>query len=185
MLSSGSFSVLGISGSLRSQSSNGAILRAAANALVAAGADYVLFDRIGDLPYFSPEAEANNAVLQLKEAIAQADAVVIGTPEYAFGVPGALKNALDWLVFTGELNDKPVAAISSSSLYSGGDKALASLLLTLKALGTKMMEESALSVGSAGQKIQENELKDEATHQQIGALMQHLRKMAEAQAEAL
>ncbi|WP_315817616.1 NAD(P)H-dependent oxidoreductase [Paraflavitalea speifideaquila] len=63
--------------------------------------------------------------------------MVICTPEYAFGVPGVLKNALDWLVSSGELNEKPVATISASPLYRGGDRAHASLVLTLQALGVK------------------------------------------------
>lgn len=166
--------VLGITGSLRSQSSNGAILHAAAGALQEAGARYTLFEGIDELPHFNPDIAPTDAVARLREAVAAADAVVIGTPEYAFGVPGVLKNALDWLVYTGEFNDKPVAAISSSSLYGGGDKALASLLLTLKALGTIMDEASSLSIPSAGQKITGNELTDEASQQQIKTLMRHL-----------
>jgi NAD(P)H-dependent FMN reductase len=64
-----------------------------------------------------------------------------------------LKNALDWLVSSGELNEKPVAAISASPLYSGGDKALASLLLTLSALGTNMNKDSFLSIGDISNKM--------------------------------
>ena len=70
-------------------------------------------------------------------------------------MPGVLKNALDWLVSSGELNEKPVAAISASPLYSGGDKALASLLLTLTALGTNMGANPSLSIANVKSKINE------------------------------
>lgn len=174
MPSSEKITVLGISGSLRRQSSNAAILRAVAHSLLPEEATFILFEGIDDLPHFNPDIIPTPAVARLREAIEQADAVVIGTPEYAFGVPGVLKNALDWLVGTGELNEKPVAAISSSSMYSGGDKALASLLLTFKALGTNRSEASSLSIASAGQKMSGEEITDATTLQQISDLMHHL-----------
>ena len=68
-------------------------------------------------------------------------------------MPGVLKNALDWIVSSGELNKKPVAAISASPLYSGGDKALASLLLTLSALGARMDAGSSVSIANIKSKM--------------------------------
>jgi chromate reductase len=68
-------------------------------------------------------------------------------------VPGTLKNALDWTVATGDLNDKPVSAISASPLNTGGEKALASLLLTLTALGTRRNDHSSLSIPNIKQKV--------------------------------
>jgi NAD(P)H-dependent FMN reductase len=88
---------------------------------------------------------------------------VVCTPEYAFGVPGTLKNALDWTVGTGELNDKPVSAISASPLNSGGSNALASLLLTLTALGTKKNDASALSIPNVKVKIVDGRVTDAHT----------------------
>lgn len=145
MSSKESIQILGISGSLRSDSSNTNILKAIADLLP----DYVtfkIFERLNQISSFSPGEEENDAIKSLKEDISIAKGVIICTPEYAFGVPGTLKNALDWTVSTGEFNDKPVSAISASPLNSGGDKALASLLLTLTALGIKKNDHSSLSI---------------------------------------
>ncbi len=104
-----------------------------------------------------------------------ADGIIISTPEYAFGVPGVLKNALDWLVSSGELNEKPVVAISASPLSSGGDKAMASLLLTLKALGTKMDEKSSLKIGATNLKMnQAGVITDEQLLSELQGLFEHL-----------
>jgi NAD(P)H-dependent FMN reductase len=147
--------IAAISGSLKSTSSNTNILRALA---AMAPQDIVinLIEGLDTLPHFNPETEEGNATVNtFRQQLKAADGVIFSTPEYAFGVPGVLKNALDWLVSSGELNEKPVAAISASPLYPGGDKALASLLLTLTALGTNMGANSSLSIGSI--KIKMNE----------------------------
>ena len=153
--------IAAISGSLKSTSSNTNTLRALA---AMAPQDIVidLIEGLDTLPHFNPETEEEIASVNIfRQKIKEADAVVFSTPEYAFGIPGVLKNALDWLVSSGELNTKPVAAISASPLYPGGDKALASLLLTLTALGTNMGANSSLSIGSV--KIKMNEA-GEITH---------------------
>lgn len=130
--------ILGISGSLKSTSSNTNILRFIST-IDPPHVSVKIFEGLDALPHFNPErTELIKTVENLRQQIKEADAVIFSTPEYAFGVPGILKNALDWLVSSGELNEKHVAAISASPLYSGGDKALASLLLTLTALGTNM-----------------------------------------------
>jgi len=90
-----------------------------------------IYGGLDDLPHFSPDRDGDDpprSVGRLRELLRTADGVLIGTPEYAFGVPGALKNALDWTVSSGEFDGKPVAAISASPLYTGGAKAHASLL---------------------------------------------------------
>jgi len=140
--------IIGISGSLRSNSANTNILRAIIY-LLPDHVQLTMYERLDTIPHFNPEIENNGvplAVQEFRSEIQNADAVIFCTPEYAFGVPGVLKNALDWLVSSGELNEKPVAAISASPLPSGGDKALASLMLTLTALGTKISEPLSLSI---------------------------------------
>ena len=130
--------ILAISGSLREASTNTAILKNLQK-LAAPQMEINIYFQAGELPHFSPDIDTEAAfesVETLRNLVKKSDAVIISTPEYAFGVPGSLKNALDWLVSSGELNEKPVAAISASPLNSGGDKALASLSLTLTALGT-------------------------------------------------
>ena len=147
--------ILAISGSLRADSSNTAILRVMA-ALAPKTMEVSFYDELGDLPHFSPERDGGNphpSVKKLREQLQKADGVIICTPEYAFGVPGSLKNALDWSVSSGELNEKPVAAISASPLPSGGDKAHASLLLTLSALGANVAENARLTIPAVRKKI--------------------------------
>ncbi len=130
--------VLAVSGSLRHGSTNTLILQAVADRLPAS-VTMVFFDGLDDLPHFSPERDADHesgtatlpAVAHWREAIAQADVVLISTPEYAFGIPGVLKNGLDWTVSTVLFDQKPVGVISASPDYEGGQKAMASLLPTL------------------------------------------------------
>jgi len=156
--------ILGISGSLRSDSANTVILKAF-RSLLPEGANLIIFAGMDEMPHFSPGLAENPGVQKFKEAIREADAVIICTPEYAFGIPGTLKNALDWTVATGEFNEKPVCAISGSPLNSGGEHALHSLLLTLTALGTKRNQFSFASIANIKSKITGQELSDTETIQ--------------------
>lgn len=175
MTTTNTINIVAISGSLKSTSSNATILKAIAK-IAPENVVIKIVDGLDTLPHFNPDSKeeiisVNNFRQQLKEA----DGVILSTPEYALGVPGVLKNALDWLVFTGELNEKPVAAISASPLYSGGDKALASLLLTLTALGTKMGNGSSLSIGNIKNKINEaGEITDPGTMQALHSVLNSL-----------
>lgn len=167
--------ILGISGSLRNNSSNTNILKTISD-LLPERVDFTIFDQLHLIPPFNPGDEENHVVKSLKSVISFADGVIISTPEYAYGVPGVLKNALDWTVSSGEFNEKPVSAISASPLNSGGDKALASLLLTLTALGTKRNEHSFLSIPNIKMKsdsdgILRDDLTIAALRDQIGNLL--------------
>lgn len=154
--------ILGISGSLRADSTNTIILKTLGGTLPS-DLTFEIFEGLDEIAHFSPGLPDTEPVTRFKAAIAKADAVVFCTPEYAFGVPGTLKNALDWTVGTGDLNDKPVSAISASPLNSGGNNALASLLLTLTALGTKKNDASALSIPNVKGKITEGRVTDAHT----------------------
>lgn len=106
----------------------------------------ILYDGLGNLPHFDPGLDTESppaAVTDLRKQINQADAVLICTPEYAFGVPGSLKNALDWTVSSGEFVDKPTALITASS---SGQHAHASLQLTLGAISAKVSEGAKLLI---------------------------------------
>jgi len=167
--------ILAISGSLKSTSSNTSILRAISQ-FKTENIDFILFNGLDELPHFNPEKEeGTSAVANFKEHLKKADGVIISTPEYAFGVPGTLKNALDWLVSSGELNEKPVIAISASPMYEGGLKAMTSLLLTLSALGTKMNEKSHLSIPNILNKLNKSgEITDLQTNADLLELYEHL-----------
>lgn len=131
------YSILAISGSLRASSSNTELLRAAA--LIAAPlADVVFYDGLGRLPHFNPDldfegADPPPAVRDLRAAIAEADAILISSPEYAHGVPGSLKNALDWLVSGPEMPGKATGLLNASARSVFAHAALEETLRTMSA----------------------------------------------------
>jgi chromate reductase len=149
--------ILGISGSLRRGSHNSALLRAAADELPP-GVELVLWDGLREVPPFDQDDEAGPAppaVAALREAVAEADAVLIATPEYNHSIPGALKNALDWASrphATNAFRNKPVAVIGSSAGIFGAVWAQAELRKVLGAMGARVAEVEVV-VGVAGDKI--------------------------------
>ncbi len=128
--------IIAICGSLRAQSSNLALLRAATIA-----ADVQIYDGLANLPHFNPDDDVEGAtpppaVVALRAMLADADGILISSPEYAHGVPGSLKNALDWLVSDGALVGKPVALINASPV--GGEFARDSLVETLRTMNWRV-----------------------------------------------
>lgn len=126
--------IVAISGSLRNNSSATFILRHVAK-LYPGTIDFILYEGLGKLPHFDDNKNVANEVTAFRQLLADADGIIICQPEYAFGVAGSLKNALDWTVSSGELVNKPAALITAAT---GGDKAHAALLLTLKALSANV-----------------------------------------------
>src|SRR4051812_119731 len=124
-----SLNILAISGSLRTRSSSNAILDAAGR-LAPASVRLVIYEGLHLLPHFNGSEVAPIPVQELRDLLQAADGILLFTPEYAFGVPGSLKNAIDWVVPSGELNGKPVGLVTAAT---GGEKAHASMLLTLEA----------------------------------------------------
>ncbi len=166
--------LLAICGSLKASSSNAVIIRELAS-FADQYTEVVIYNELESLPQFNPDKEAgDHTVSNLRVLLKEADGVIISTPEYAFGVPGALKNALDWTVSSGELNEKPVIAVSASPLYEGGAKALASLLLTLSALGTDMTQKSSLSIANISKKISNGRITDPDTINSLKEIFQQL-----------
>ncbi len=109
--------ILAISGSLRTQSSNTLLLQAAAR-LAPEGLSVTLYQGIAELPHFNPDLDGEllpEKVMELRALLAEVDGVLISSPEYAHGIPGALKNALDWLVSDVEFAGKRVVLINSSA----------------------------------------------------------------------
>lgn len=142
--------ILAISGSLRARSFNGAILEAMAVQAKQQQLDFRLYTELGDLPHFNPDINTDAltpaVVTRFRQLVKEAAGIVVCTPEYAFGVPGVLKNALDWLVSSGEFTNKPTVSISASPLVTGGDKAHAALLMTLKVMGASIPENGSLTI---------------------------------------
>ncbi|MGZ3757698.1 MAG: NADPH-dependent FMN reductase [Mucilaginibacter sp.] len=137
--------IMAIPGSLRAGSSNHAILKYLATK-VPAEIEYTIYNDLGTIPPFDPGLDNDTppaAIKNLRQLLAEASGIIICTPEYAFGVPGQLKNMLDWLVSSGSLVDKPVCLITASSV---GENAHASLLLTLGALSANVIEDSCLLI---------------------------------------
>ena len=127
--------ILAISGSLRAASSNKSLLEAAALA-APAGVQVVPFEGVAELPHFNPDLDidpAPAAVTTWREALRTANAVLLSSPEYAHGVPGSLKNALDWIVSSGEFMNKPVALVNASPRGEFAQAALAETLTVMMA----------------------------------------------------
>jgi chromate reductase, NAD(P)H dehydrogenase (quinone) len=146
--------ILAISGSLRASSSNTAMLRAAAT-LAPSAIELTLFDGIGNLPHFNPDTDGETVspfVTDFRTALHTADAVIFSVPEYAHGVPGVLKNALDWVVGSGELAGKPVALFNPSAR---GAYAQASLSETLTVMAARLVPEAAVTLQAPGKPISE------------------------------
>ena len=144
--------VLGISGSLRRESHNTSMLRAAAT-LLPSGSDLEVFDGLAEIPPFSEDDEhaPPASVVALKDAIAAADAVLFATPEYNGSIPGQLKNALDWASrprASTPLAGKPVAVVGASTGLFGAVWAQAELRKVLSTIGARVLE-SDLPIGQA------------------------------------
>jgi chromate reductase, NAD(P)H dehydrogenase (quinone) len=149
--------LLAISGSLRTGSINTATLRAMA-ILAPPFVDFVLYDGLASLPHFNPDLDRADAphllpreVRELRENIRQSDGVVICSPEYAHGVPGSFKNALDWLVGSVEFPRKPVALINTSPRAVYADAQLREILNTMSA---KLIEAASFSIPVAGRNME-------------------------------
>ena len=146
------FDLLAISGSLRLNSSNTILLDIIRN-MLPSNIKMKTYDGLGSLPHFNDSADLPASVIHFHKLLEEADVVLICSPEYAFGIPGSLKNALDWTVGTGNLVDKPVSLITASS---SGDKAHAALLLTLTALSAKIIYNGTLLIPFIRAKIRDN-----------------------------
>lgn len=167
--------IVAISGSLRQKSSNTALM----NAIIGMAPEtmgFTIYDGLNDLPHFNPDIDTEEgpaSVEDLRRQLTEADGVLICTPEYGNGVPGVLKNALDWLVSSVVFMNKPTAVVSASPTPMGGDKAHASLLLTLRMINAKIVE--GLIIPHINLKLgQEGVITHPATKQELSAVLQEL-----------
>jgi chromate reductase len=152
-----SINILAISGSLRAASVNSAVLRCARK-VAPEPIRLTLFDAIGDMPHFNPDLDHDavaHSVKLFRQQLMAADGVLIACPEYAHGVPGAMKNALDWVVASGELTNKPVALINAAPRAS---LAQASLSETLSVMSAKLIDSAQLTLPIAIKNITEAQI---------------------------
>jgi len=132
--------ILSVCGSLQQKSGNLTLLERAA-ALAPAGVELLLYDGLRDLPHFNPDLEQAGTpaiVGALREAVQQSDALLIAMPEYGHSLPGALKNAIDWLIGSGELERKLCAITSSVPIAERGLLGLRALQDTLGAVSARI-----------------------------------------------
>jgi chromate reductase, NAD(P)H dehydrogenase (quinone) len=157
-----SIRVLAISGSLRRRSSNTALVGAAAR-LAPDAVDVSIYEELAELPPFNPDLDSDQAsvtVTRFRAQLQACDAVLISSPEYAHGVPGVLKNALDWIVGTGELVDKPIAVINASRR---GTHAWGSLKETLTVMSARVIVAASIVVPLDGRTLDSTGIVGDAT----------------------
>lgn len=154
-----------ISGSLRKGSYNTHIVNFLHDTYQNSGrVQPMRYEALASIPPYTPDHDLHDLendrspaqVQALRAALKAADAVLIATPEYAFEIPGALKNALDWIISSGEFIDKPSSVISVSTSEMGGESAYAVLVKLLGILSAKVIEEQPLNIGRVNKKIDEN-----------------------------
>lgn len=165
--------VVGISGSLQASSSNRALIDAARE--LGGEVSVREYRGIDTLPHFNPDLDRDGApptVSEFRALVGAADGVLIATPEYAFGVPGALKNALDWLVGSGDLYEKPVAVVSAAPSAERGGNARSDLERTLGGQGARVVASSTIVVpnGRGG-----DVMSDPAARDALTAILQAFR----------
>ena len=167
--------VLAFSGSLRRESYNSKLLRAAAR-LLPDGAELEVWDRLKEIPPYDEDDDvepAPAAVAALRAAIAGADALLFATPEYNSSVPGQLKNALDWIsrpLAKNPLRGKPVAVVGASTGAFGAVWAQAELRKVLAAIGARVVE-GGVAVGHAPTRFEGDHLVDSELREQLAEVV--------------
>ena len=173
--------ILAISGSLRSKSYNSAIIRA----LKEIDENINIYNDLGKLPFFNPDINNHTLeedfsptlVQEFRKNIASSDAIIISTPEYAFEIPGVLKNALDWLVSSAEIVNKPVAIVSASTSGMGGDKANMVLMNLVKVLTGEIDKQLTLTVPIVNKRIDEKgQIIDQILLEELRTLLHNLKQ---------
>src|SRR5262245_767719 len=153
------FSILAISGSLRARSTNTETLRAA-GLLAPQSLSVSLYPGLATLPAFNPDLDVPDAVpalavRELRSYVAAADALLICSPEYAHGVPGALKNALDWLVSGPEIVMKPIGLLNVSPRST---HAYSALVETLRTMSTVLVPGACKTIHLEGRILSATEI---------------------------
>jgi len=152
--------LLALCGSLRRQSLNAMVLRALKR-VAPENIQIELYPSLGDLPLFNPDIEDTNllSIVDLRDAIIQADGVIIASPEYARGVSGVMKNALDWMVGNESFVNKPVMLLNASPR---AHHALDALHLTLLTMSAKVIDDAYVAIQIMGTTLNEDDIVNDA-----------------------
>src|SRR5215468_5026753 len=165
--------IIAISGSTRKNSANLNLI----NAVIHLFSDKLHIEMCRDLseiPHFNPDLDIENPpvkVSHFRNQLRAADGILICTPEYAMGVPGTLKNAIDWTVSSMEFSRKPVALITASTL---GQKAHASLMETLRIIEADIPDSSQLLISGINTKVKDDKIIDHNTSEQVKEVIRSL-----------
>lgn len=155
--------VLAICGSLRQASINRTLLQAAQKLAPETGLAITLFEGLGTLTIFNPDDEGREPqnVLDFKNQLKRADGVLVASPEYAHGVTGAIKNALDWTVASGEFMSMPVVALNASGRAT---IAQAALIDTISTMDATILHDACVTIALNGKNYATDDiLADETT----------------------
>ncbi len=170
MISGPYINIVAILGSTRKHSTNKHIL-AYLDSCFPENVVFKIYDELASLPIFNPDLDANNVddrITTFRNLINHADALVVCSPEYVFSIPGALKNAIEWLVSTTILSNKPGALITAST---SGEKADESLQLIMKTLELNFSQETTLLIKAPKTKLtKDGLLTDAKTKDELFAL---------------
>jgi chromate reductase len=172
--------ILAVPGSLRATSSNVKLVKEVQK-WAPPHVDFIIYEDLASLPAFDDSEEEGEAVAAWRRQLSAADGVFICSPEYAFGIPGALKNAIDWTVRSGDLVNKPLALITAAS---GGDKAHAAWLQIFSVLTAKIPEGGTLLIPFIKAKFNEKgEIADASTRNAIHSVLLSLINVIERSQE--
>jgi len=163
--------ILAICGSTRRTSSNLNLINAIKD-LAQANFVLTIFEGLTEIPHFNPDLDNETppeTVKSFRKQLREADGILISTPEYAMGVPGTLKNAIDWTVSSCEFSHKPVTLITASSL---GENAHESLLKTLRIIESNITDETQLVISYVKTKVsRDNKITDNPTLEQVNSVL--------------
>jgi NAD(P)H-dependent FMN reductase len=147
--SGGVVRILAVCGSLQTNSANLTLLKTAAD-VAPPGVEVVIFDGLRYLPHFNPDLEASGpppAEQEWRRALGECDAILIACPEYGFSLPGSLKNGIDWVIGSGELERKIVATTAAVPAVERGRHGLKALADTLGAVSARLVGGTPIAKG--------------------------------------
>lgn len=177
--------ILGICGSASRNSANLAILKIIAE-LGKPDFNFEILDDLTELPHFKPELTDKGVpekIVELRNKIAKADAVIFCTPEYVFSIPSGLKNLIEWCVSTTVFSDKQIGLITASASGKKGHEELKLIMETVRANFT---EETALLIqGVKGKVDREGKILDEKTGIELEKFIQSFKNLTEKPANKI